>query len=290
MDSIVEAQDDNLSHLTEVGAITQSSQSSGKLESIAVQKSNQNIIDESTRLIPEQPWVDEHRDFGDGGYRAAVFGFSDGLVTNLCLILGVQFALTTENPPLIETGFAGLLAGAFSMSIGEWISMRAQSEALEAELKTEESHLTKYWKQEMEHLTKILKKAGLVDATIDKVIRDLKKAPTKNVVNLHARLELGIDPEETGNATKAAFYSFIMFAIGALIPILPYFWLSYNLAWKVTLLCCALISFLVGLGLGSISKINKLWSSVRQVLVVLLAAASTLIINHYVSQLTTLSN
>jgi len=176
------------------------------------------------------------------------------------------------------------------MSIGEWISMRAQSEALEAELKTEESHLTKYWKQEMEHLTKILKKAGLVDATIDKVIRDLKKAPTKNVVNLHARLELGIDPEETGNATKAAFYSFIMFAIGALIPILPYFWLSYNLAWKVTLLCCALISFLVGLGLGSISKINKLWSSVRQVLVVLLAAGSTLIINHYVSQLTTLSN
>ena len=95
---------------------------------------------------PTQPWEDEHRDLGDGGYRAAIFAFMDGLVTNLCLILGVQFALEDDLTPqgVIITGLAGIISGSISMSIGEFVSMLSEKEALEAELKTEEQHLREH--------------------------------------------------------------------------------------------------------------------------------------------------
>ena len=140
------------------------------------------------------------------------YRFSDGLVTNLCLILGVQFALDEgDDAPLLVTGMSGLLAGAFSMAIGEWISMKAQAEALQAEISLEHKHLSQYWPQEMAHLREILENSGLKRKTIEAVIEDLATAPREKVVDLHARLELGIDPEETGNAEKAMAFSFIMF-------------------------------------------------------------------------------
>merc|ERR1719273_932934 len=110
------------------------------------------------KLVHAQPWNTEHRDLGDGGYRAAIMGFTDGLVTNLCLILGVQFALEdiVGSRELIITGLAGLISGSFSMSVGEYISMQSEGEAEANELKVEERHLEYHAEEEEEELAEIL--------------------------------------------------------------------------------------------------------------------------------------
>jgi len=120
---------------------------------------------------------DEHWDVGDGGLRAIVFGFSDGLVTNLCLILGVDFgAGNVEHRTIILTGIAGLLAGAFSMAVGEWISMRIQQEANEAQLNLEHKHLQNQTREEVKQLQRILKENGLSQDTCEKIAYDLEKS------------------------------------------------------------------------------------------------------------------
>lgn len=242
--------------------------------------SNSESTDQKTQLLKKEkePWTDEHRDLGDGGYRAAIFGFSDGLVTNLCLILGVQFALEGEDAPILVAGISGLIAGAFSMAIGEWISMKAQAEALEAEISLEHKHLSQYWREEMTHLREILQNTGLKRETIDAVVKDLKNAPRNKVVDLHARLELGIDPDETGNALKAALLSFALFCFGALIPLIPYIFLRnrYGLAWKISLGVSFCFICALGYGLGKVSKLNPWKSMMRQIIVVAIAVAGTI--------------
>eukprot|EP01083_Nonionella_stella_P221180 790486_1 len=157
-------------------------------------------------LLPE--FTNAHEHFGDGGYRAAILGFSDGMISNLLLILGVQFALEEadgeEASSIIVTGTSGLIASAFSMGIGEWISMKNQSEALQAEFQTQEEHLNKYWKEESEHFLKLLGDHAISESTLQLVENDLNNAPKDKVVELHLKLELGIDVNDTGNPEKAA--------------------------------------------------------------------------------------
>merc|ERR1719510_2572537 len=119
----------------------------------------------------------EHSDVGDGGLRAVVFGFSDGLVTNLCLILGIFSAGQSNHDVIIATGVAGILAGAASMAIGEWISMKIQSEANEAQLELERSHLKMYPKDEEGHFSQILTENGLTADTIKAVLKDVRNCP-----------------------------------------------------------------------------------------------------------------
>eukprot|EP00494_Astrolonche_serrata_P030891 UN31159 len=111
----------------------------------------------------------------------------------------MHFAL--DAAPIVATGVAGLLAGAISMGIGEWISMTAQAEGLQHELATERRHLTKYPKQEAAHLTHILQQHGFSRKSIDQVTNELEHAPIDTKLNLHAKLELNIDPEELGSPT-----------------------------------------------------------------------------------------
>ncbi len=169
---------------------------------------------------PLHPAEDEHRSMGHGGLRAAVFGASDGLVSNTALVLGVA-AGSADARLVALAGVAGLLAGAASMAAGEWISVTAQREALQRELKTEEEHLERYPDAEKAHIQAVLRKAGISEDLARQVALDLESDARANL-EFHARLELGIDPDELGSPILAASVSFVAFSVGALLPLLPW--------------------------------------------------------------------
>jgi VIT1/CCC1 family predicted Fe2+/Mn2+ transporter len=165
--------------------------------------------------------VHRHRDVTGGTVRAAVFGISDGLVSNVALILGVAAAASNRSSVLVA-GVAGLLAGSASMAAGEYVSMKAQSELVERELEIEKKSIARQPEMEIRELAAIYRQRGIEPAHAKRMAEAVMVDP-EVALEVHAREELGINPAETGNATKAAFSSFIAFSIGALIPLLPWF-------------------------------------------------------------------
>jgi len=232
----------------------------------------------------------DHVDVGDGFLRAFVFGFSDGLVTNMCLILGVYFgAGNTQHRTVILTGIAGLLAGGFSMAIGEWISMKFQQEAHEAQLLLEHKHLTEYPKDEAAHFLRILKNNGLPEDTCKIILRDLEKTTLSQQVKWHAMLELKIDPDELGGSPwKAAGASFTGFSAGAFIPLLPWICTRASaIAFYITIVLS--IVFVIVLGSATSVMYNfpkqKLMVVVsRQIILVVIACAVVIGINNGLSR------
>ena len=219
-------------------------------------------------------FTDYHRDLGDGGFRGAIFGFSDGLATNVCLVIGVQVALgVTSAYHIIMTGIAGLLAGAFSMGCGEYISMKAQSEAMVNEINRERDHLKYHWQSEMEGLRSTLKQElNLEEETLNKIIDDLSRSYNNNqnknehVLTFHAKMEMGIDPNDQGSPWKAAIYSFVCFSFGAFIPLIPYFiFKDNNISYKISIALSILISIGLGWGLGKLNGVYPLNTTLRQV-------------------------
>eukprot|EP01084_Bolivina_argentea_P136531 240452_1 len=233
-----------------------------------------------TRLSRSQVFANPHSHFGDGGFRAAILGFGDGLISNLLLIIGVRFA--SDDPShLVITGFEGLVASSFSMCVGEWISMKNQSEALKAEAITEANHLKKYWKQESEHLMEILGEHGISLKTQQLIEKDLRNAPLDKVVNFHLMMEMGIDPNDTGNPMKAALFSFIFVGTGALVPIIPYMFLNVKTATTISLIVCGIAAIVSGLVQGTISGANLFKATIRQVLGIVIATGLAVLISIY---------
>jgi VIT1/CCC1 family predicted Fe2+/Mn2+ transporter len=165
--------------------------------------------------------VHRHRDVTGGTARATVFGISDGLVSNVALILGVAAAASDRSNVLVA-GVAGLLAGAASMAAGEYVSMKAQSELVERELEIERISLERQPVAETNELAAIYRQRGL-DADRAKEMAEAVMVDPDVALEVHAREELGVDPSDTGKPTAAAISSFIAFAIGALIPLFPWF-------------------------------------------------------------------
>jgi len=162
-----------------------------------------------------------HRGFGAGGnLRAAVFGINDGLVSNLSLILGVAGASSNAGFILLS-GIAGLLAGAFSMAAGEYVSVRAQREMYEHQIGLEQAELDEYPDEEAEELALIYAARGMnredAHALAKRIIADPRQA-----LDTLAREELGLNPEELGSPWGAALSSFFSFGAGALVPLLPF--------------------------------------------------------------------
>jgi len=241
------------------------------------------LIQEDSGLeVSDEPWEKEHINMGDGGFRAAVFGFNDGLVTNLCLVTGLVVA--SDKAPIIETGVAGLLAGSVSMAIGEWLSMTAQAEGLRHELDVERKHLQIYPKEEEHHMREILTEHGLSDDVIDQVTNDLASKPVEAKLNLHARLELGIDPEDLGSPMKAAISSFICFSVGALIPLIPWLLWEGHLAFFMTLVFAAVSSVIVGALFAQYSPRSAFFNSSRQVIICAIATAFCVLTNLFFSK------
>ncbi len=221
-----------------------------------------------------------HRNLHGGGARAAVFGVSDGLVSNVALILGMAGAQASPGAVRLA-GIAGLIAGSFSMAAGEYISMRAQSELMLRELDVERQAIRHDPEDERKELAAIYESRG-IDADLARELSVKMMRDPELALETHAREELGINPEETGNPVQSAVSSFIMFGIGAFIPLLPWLITSGTTAtiWSVVL--GGVAAFGVGAALAMFTGRSWLWSASRQLLISGVAAAVTYSVGHLV--------
>ncbi|GHH53799.1 VIT1/CCC1 family predicted Fe2+/Mn2+ transporter [Streptomyces umbrinus] len=174
-----------------------------------------------------------HRDVSGGWLRPAVFGAMDGLVSNLALMTGVAGGAVSHRT-IVITGLAGLAAGAFSMAAGEYTSVASQRELVEAELDVERRELRKHPKDEERELAELYQARGVEPDLACEVARQLSKDP-EQALEIHAREELGIDPGDLPSPSVAAVSSFGSFALGALLPVLPYL-LGASALWPALLL------------------------------------------------------
>jgi VIT1/CCC1 family predicted Fe2+/Mn2+ transporter len=225
---------------------------------------------------PPQPFPDEehhHRNVQSGGARAAVFGISDGLVTNVSLILGVAAAGSSQSFVRLA-GVAGLVAGAFSMAAGEYVSMQAQRELIERELDKERHSLHHWPEAESAELRELYERRGIAP----EVARDLVEEVSRNpevALETHAREELGVNPRSLGSPWVAAASSFATFALGALLPLLPWFFTSGTAGIVATIVIGAVAALGAGTLLGLFTG-RPLWlSALRQLGVATLAAGVT---------------
>ena len=215
-----------------------------------------------------------HRSAGGNELRAAVLGASDGLTSNLSLVMGVAGATLTGHAVLIA-GVAGLLAGAFSMAIGEWVSVQSARELNLHQIAIERQELQEAPKEEQEELALIYQSKGLDEQTAKELSANLMQQSTMALDTL-AREELGIDPKELGgSAWGAAITSFFLFAIGAIIPVFPFIFTNGFAAVVISLALSVLGLFGIGAGV-SLTAGSPLWKAgARQILLGLLAAGIT---------------
>ena len=212
-----------------------------------------------------------HRDIDRGTARAAVFGVSDGLVSNVSLILGVAGA----NPG------AGFVRLAVSMSAGEYVSMKAQTELFERELELERRELHRNPHVETVELTQIYQSRG-VDPDRARELAQQMMADPEMALQTHAREELGIDPEKLGSPTGAAISSFIAFALGALVPLLPWFFGTGTAAVVASIVLGFVASAVVGTLLARFTGKSVLFSAGRQVAIATVAAGITFLVGNLV--------
>ncbi len=219
--------------------------------------------------IPEK----HHRDVQGGAARAAVFGVSDGLVSNVAIVLG--FAGANPGAGLVRlAGLAGLIGGAVSMAAGEYISMKAQSELLERELEMERLELRRRPEAERRELTQIYRSRGVDEATAEQLATALSRDPDL-ALQTHAREELGIDPDSLGRPLSAAASSFVTFSIGASIPLVPYFLGSGDAALVAAVVLGIVAALTVGALLARFTGRPMGLSAARQLLFSAVPAALT---------------
>jgi vacuolar iron transporter family protein len=223
--------------------------------------------------------VHRHRNVTGGTARATVFGVSDGLVSNVALIIGVA-AAASERAGVLVAGVAGLLAGASSMAAGEYVSMKAQSELVERELDIERRSLERQPAAETRELAAIYRERGL-DRDRAQEMAEAVMIDPRVALEVHAREELGVDPSETGNPIAAATSSFIAFGVGALIPLLPWFFGSGNAAIVASALLGLVTAATVGAVLARFTERSIVRTAVRQVTWAVLACAITWLIGSW---------
>jgi len=215
-----------------------------------------------------------HRGLGGNALRAAVLGANDGLCSNLSLVMGVAGAQLASHAILV-TGLAGLLAGACSMALGEWLSVSTTRESYQRQIKTEADELEQVPEEEEEELALIYQAKGLPEEQA-KALAQRLIANKETALDTLVREELGIDPDELGgSAWAAASTSFLLFAVGAIFPVAPYFALTGEPAVVVSLAASGLALFLIGAGTSLFTGLGVLFSGLRQVLVGFAAAGVT---------------
>jgi vacuolar iron transporter family protein len=230
-----------------------------------------------SRAISAHPEY-HHRDVQGGAARAAVFGISDGLVSNMGLILGVAGA--DPQPAVVRlAGLAGLIAGAISMAAGEYNSMRVQSELLLRELRIEARELRRRPEHETQELAAIYEQRGLAPEQARDVAEALMSDPDM-ALEAHAREELGIDPQQLGSPRAAAVSSFFAFSVGALIPLVPWFITSGNAAKVASLVLGVAAAAVVGWLIGRSTDRPIVRAIVRQVLFTVIPALITFAIGN----------
>jgi vacuolar iron transporter family protein len=231
------------------------------------------------RLVPHPgPVVGEQPTGGkSGALRAAIFGVNDGLVSNLSLIFGVAGA-GVDNTVVILAGVAGLLAGAFSMGAGEYVSVRVQREVFERLLHLEAHEIGSDPEAERVELAELYMRKGLPRDLSDRLATELMKDPDV-ALDTHAREELGLDPDEgLGSPIAAASASFVTFASGALVPLLPFLFGSGDAAVIISAALSGASLLVVGAAMTYLTGRNPLLSGLRMLAIGGAAAAITYVV------------
>jgi vacuolar iron transporter family protein len=207
-----------------------------------------------------------HKGYGGGNLRAAVFGVNDGLVSNASLIMGVAGAAASADF-VLTSGVAGLLAGALSMAAGEYVSMRSQREMFEYQIGLERDELHEYPEEEAEELALIYQARGMDLEEARRVTRELVKHEA-NALDALAREELGLNPDDLGSPWGAAISSFLAFAVGAIIPLVPFFF-GFTLQRAVAIAAgvTAVALFGVGSALSLFTGRSAIAGGLRMVLI-----------------------
>jgi vacuolar iron transporter family protein len=219
----------------------------------------------------EQHGDHTHQDVSGGALRAATFGAMDGLVTNIALIAGVGGG-GADRSMIILTGMAGLVAGAFSMALGEFASVQTQNDAVQGEVAVERAELARHPKAEQAELVAMYEEMGLSRATAESVAAEVHADP-ELALKVHVTQELGVDPDEQPSPWTAAVSSFFCFAVGGLVPLVPFLLGSSSLA--VGLLVGAVGLFLLGAVTSRFTKKPWWFAGLRQLLFGVIAAGAT---------------
>jgi VIT1/CCC1 family predicted Fe2+/Mn2+ transporter len=219
-----------------------------------------------------------HADVSGGWLRPAVFGAMDGLVTNIALISGVGGG-GAQPHNIVLTGFAGLVAGAISMGLGEYTSVQTQNEQVEHEVAKERQELERFPQEEAKELADRWTARGLPPELALQVAQALADNPD-HALRVHAQEELGIDPDETPSPWVAAISSFLCFSVGALVPLLPYLF-GATLLWY-PLAAGGIGLFVAGAAVARFT--NRSWwrSGVRQLLLGSAAALATYLVGRLI--------
>jgi VIT1/CCC1 family predicted Fe2+/Mn2+ transporter len=215
-----------------------------------------------------------HRGLGGNALRAAVLGANDGLLSNFSLVMGVAGAAVSSQTILI-TGIAGLLAGSTSMALGEWLSVQSSRELYSRQIEIEAEELESSPEEEMHELALIYQAKGISDEEALKMSRKIVENKETALETL-AREELGVDPDELGgSAWTAAITSFILFAAGAILPVVPFIFFTGHSAIVLSVLVSCIGLFGIGAAITLLTGRNAWVSGFRQLMFGLMAATIT---------------
>jgi VIT1/CCC1 family predicted Fe2+/Mn2+ transporter len=218
---------------------------------------------------------------GGNALRAAVLGANDGLLSNFSLVMGVAGAASAHKAILIA-GMAGLLAGAGSMALGEWLSVQSSRELFQHQIEIEGREISLRPQEEQEELALIYQAKGLPEEQARQLAANIM-ANQETALDTLAREELGINPDELGgSAWEAAFTSFFLFALGAVFPIAPFFFTQGSEAVIISMVVSGIALFSIGALITILTGKNALLAGARQMLFGLLAAGITFAIGRLV--------
>jgi VIT1/CCC1 family predicted Fe2+/Mn2+ transporter len=235
-----------------------------------------NLLDNQTKVSGSNlaRFEKRHRSVGGNALRAAVLGGNDGLVSNFSLVMGIAGA-TSGNDEVLLAGMAGLLAGALSMALGEWISVKSSQELYENQMNLEMEELEVNPAGEEKEIALIYMSKGIPESQAREMAAEIIKDKSK-AHEILVKEELGINSEELkGSAMEAAITSFLLFAIGAIIPVFPFFFLSGFNAVILSTGVSAIGLFIIGSAITLFTGKSIWFSGMRQVIFGLAAAAIT---------------
>ena len=215
-----------------------------------------------------------HETRGSSVLRPSVFGATDGLVANVSLIMGVAGASSDNAHTVILAGIAGLMAGSFSMAVGEYISVRSQHELLDYQVQLERQQLRRTPEHERALLVEIYESRGLSRADATFIVGRLLATP-KRALDTFVRDEIGLSAKTMGSPITAAAGSLLAFGLGAFVPLAPFLLLSGAAAFALTVVGTLAALFLVGLGVSRLTHRRPVRSGLRQAALGLLAATAT---------------
>ena len=221
-----------------------------------------------------QPPASPHETRGASIVRPVVFGATDGLVCNLSLIMGVAGAAGEDAHSIIIAGVAGLLAGGFSMAVGEYVSVRSQRELLDYQIELQRHQLHHTPEQERGILREIYQAKGLSRAESDLIVNRIMENPER-AIDTFVREEIGLSAETMGSPVAAGLGSLCAFAVGAFVPLLPFLVLIGGSAFATSIAASGVALFAIGLAVSRLTHRHAIWTGVRQVALGGLAAAVT---------------